>query len=76
MFYVLAEVKAMPAPTSKRPEEREFVVDAGASMHIMMSKKELSSEEIWTVEKVQQPDSSVDCERESAHLRGGTSVRS
>ena len=35
----------MPVPTSKSPEEREFVVDSGASMH-MMSKKELSSEEL------------------------------
>ena len=32
MFYVPGEVKTMPAPTSKRPEEREFVVDSGASM--------------------------------------------
>ena len=47
-FYVPGEVEAMPAPSSKRPEEREFVVDFGASMH-MMSKKDLSSEEIWTV---------------------------
>ena len=32
----------MPAPTSKSPEEREFVVDSGASTH-MLSKKDLSS---------------------------------
>ena len=44
----------MPAPTSKRPEEREFVVDSGASMHIM-SKKNLSSEEIWTVKRSRNP---------------------
>ena len=38
----------MPTPiTSKRPDEREFVVDPGASIH-MMSKK-ISSEESWTV---------------------------
>ena len=38
--YVLLsyEAKATPAPTSKLPEEREFVVDSGASMH-MLSKK-------------------------------------
>ena len=35
----LFEARVMPAPTSKSPEEREFVVDSGASMH-MMSKKE------------------------------------
>ena len=38
-FYVPGEVKAVPAPTSKRPEEREFVVDSGESMD-MMSKQE------------------------------------
>ena len=37
--YVLSvEARAMLAPTSKLPEDREFVVDTGASMH-MMSKK-------------------------------------
>ena len=39
MFYVPGEVMAMPAPTSKRSEEREFVVDSGASMHMMSKKK-------------------------------------
>ena len=33
-------MKQLPAPTSKRPEEWEFVVDSGASVH-MMSKKRL-----------------------------------
>ena len=37
---------------SKRPEEREFVVDSGASMH-MVSKRELSSAGMGTVRKVQ-----------------------
>ena len=50
MFYVLGEVKAMPAPTSKRPEEREYAIHSGASMH-MMSKKELSSVEMGTVKR-------------------------
>ena len=48
------EAKVMPAPTSTRPEEREFVVDSGASLH-MMSKKELSSEEMDTVKKSRTP---------------------
>ena len=38
----------------KRTEEREFVVDSGASMH-MMSKKELSSEEMGTVKRSSNP---------------------
>ena len=37
-FNTPVEAKVLPALTSKRPEEREFVVDSGASMH-MMSKK-------------------------------------
>ena len=38
----------MPAPTKKRPEEREFVVDSGVSVYTM-NKKELSSEEMDTL---------------------------
>ena len=38
-FHTPVEVRVMPTPTSKRPEEREFVVDSGASMN-MMRKKE------------------------------------
>ena len=40
-FYTPIEARLLPAPTSKRPEEREFVVDSGTSLH-MLSKKELS----------------------------------
>ena len=53
-FEILGEVKAMPASTSKRPEEREFLVDSGASMH-MMSQKEGSSEEIRMVKRSRTP---------------------
>ena len=42
------EAWVMPAPSSKKPEEREFVVDSGASMH-MLSKKHLSSAELDTL---------------------------
>ena len=47
-FYTPGRV--MPAPTSKRAELREFVVDSGASMH-MMSKKTLSSDELDTLRR-------------------------
>ena len=53
-FYSSVEARAMPAPTSKRPEEREFVVDSGASMH-MMSKKDLSSDELDTLRRFRKP---------------------
>ena len=48
VFFTSVEARAMLAPTSESPQERELVVDSGASMH-MMSKKELSSEEMDTV---------------------------
>ena len=54
--------------------EREFVVDSGASMH-MMSKQKLSSEEMDTVKKVQNPCCGGVCQWWSAHSRGGTGVR-
>ena len=47
-LHTAIEAKVMPAPASTRPDEREFVVDLGASMH-MTSKKELSSGEMDTV---------------------------
>ena len=54
-FYVPGEVKSMSTPvTSKKAEEREFVVDSGVSMH-MMSKKDLSSEEFCTLERSRTP---------------------
>ena len=49
-FKTPIEANIMPALSSKRPEEREFVVDSGASMHIM-SKKEKSSEEMDTLRR-------------------------
>ena len=65
-FFTPIEAKVMPARTSKRIEEREFLVDSGASMH-MMSKKELSSEEMETVTRSRTPHCGVDCRWESAH---------
>ena len=46
-FYSPTEKWIMPAASTKKPEEREFVVDCGASMP-MVSKKDLSSAELET----------------------------
>ena len=48
-FFSPAENRCLPAPSTLKPEEREFVVDSGASMH-MISKKDLNSAEMdtWT----------------------------
>ena len=48
-FFSPSENRCLPASTLK-PEEREFVVDSGASMH-MISKKDLSKAEMETVTK-------------------------
>ena len=38
-FFSPSENWCLPAPSTLKPEEREFVVDSGASMH-MISKKD------------------------------------
>ena len=43
--YLRPENRCLPAPSTLQPEEREFVVDSGASMH-MISKKDLSDAEM------------------------------
>ena len=48
-FFSSPENRCLPASTLK-PEEREFVVDSGASMH-MVSKKDLSEAEMDTLTK-------------------------
>ena len=48
-FFSSLENRCLPASTLK-PEEREFVVDSGASMH-MISKKDLSDAEMDTLTK-------------------------
>ena len=48
-FFSPSDNRCLPASTLK-PEEREFVVDSGASMH-MISKKDLSDAEMDTVTK-------------------------
>ena len=47
-FYQPAEEWVLPAASTKEPEEREFVVDPGASKH-MVSKKDLNSAELETM---------------------------
>ena len=49
-FFSPSENRCLPAPSTLKPEEREFVVDSGASMH-MISKKDLSDAEMDTLTK-------------------------
>ena len=76
-FYVPGEVKGMSTPiTSKRPEERDFVVDSGSINAHDEQKKNQAQKNYMDCEKVLSPNSSLDCKRWRAHSRGGTSVRS
>ena len=47
-FLSLSENWCLPAPSNLKPDEREFVVDSGASMN-MISKKDLNSAEMDTL---------------------------
>ena len=44
-FYFRAEERVLPAASTKEPEERVFVVDSGASVH-MVSRRDLNSAEL------------------------------
>ena len=49
-FFSPSENWCLPAPSNLKNEEREFVVDSGASMH-MISRKDLNSAEVDTLTK-------------------------
>ena len=53
-FFSPSENWCQPAPSNLEPEEREFVVDSGASMH-MISKKDLNDPEMDTLTKSCRP---------------------
>ena len=53
-FFSPPENWCLPAPSNLKPEEREFVVDSGASMH-MISKKDLNSAEMDTLTTSRSP---------------------
>ena len=53
-FFSLSENWCLPSPSTIKPGEREFVVDFGASMH-MISRKGLNSAELETVTTLRSP---------------------
>ena len=53
-FYSPAEEWVFPVVETKEPEEREFVADSGASMHVV-SKKDLHSAELETMRTSRSP---------------------
>ena len=57
-FVSPSEVWSSPGPPSKKPEEREFVVDCGASMH-MLSMEALNSMELETIWESRNPTTAI-----------------
>ena len=53
-FYSPAEEWVLPATSTKEPEEREFVVDSGANMH-MVSERDFNSAELETMRTSRSP---------------------
>ena len=49
-FFSPSENRCLPAPSTLKAEESQFVVDSAASMH-MISKKDLNSDEMNTLTK-------------------------
>ena len=58
----------LPAPSVVKPEEREFVVDSGASMH-MLSRKDLDLCRIGNRKGLQKSDDGCRSQRRSANKR-------
>ena len=57
-FFSPANESSLPAPSTIKSEEREFVVDSGASRH-MLSRKDLNSAELETVKVSKSPTTVV-----------------
>ena len=73
-FFSPSDEWSLPAASTIKPEEREFVVDSGANMH-MVSKKDLASAELDTVKVSQKSDDGGYSRRRGANKRRGNSVR-
>ena len=58
----------MPVASKKEPEEGEFVVDSGASMQ-MVSKKDLNSAVLETIEDIEESYDGDDGQRRGVNQR-------
>ena len=75
-FYTSVEARTMLAPTSKSPEEREFVVESGASMHMLSKKKRFKLRWTGHFAKIQEPYCGGNGQWGIANKRGSTSIGS
>ena len=73
-FYSPSEEWISLAASTINPEEREFVVDSGASMH-MVSKKDLNSAELETMRISRNPTTLMTANGEVQTQRRGNGTR-
>ena len=75
VFFSPSENMCLPAPSTIKPEESAFVVDSGASMH-MISKKDLNSAELETVTTSRSPTTDITANGEvQTHEEATVSVK-
>ena len=70
-FFSLSENWCLPAPSNLKPEEREFVVDSGASMH-MINRKDLNSSELEILTTSRSPTTVITADGEVQTHEEGT----
>ena len=74
-FFSPSENWCLPSPSTPKPEEGEFVVDSGASMH-MISKKDLNSAELDTLTTSRSPTTVITANGEvQTHEEATVSVK-
>ena len=74
-LYSLSDVWCHPAPSSSKPEERQFGVDFGASMH-MLSRKDLNLAVLETVWVSRNPTTAITANGEvQTHVEASVYVR-
>ena len=67
-FYSASVEWVMPVASKKEPEEREFVVDSGASMQVV-SEKDLNSAVLETIEDIEESYDGDDGQRRGVNQR-------
>ena len=73
-FFSSADVWCLPAPSSTKLEESEFVVDSEASMH-MLSRKDLNPAELETFRVSRNPTTVIKSNWGSANKGGSNCAR-
>ena len=70
-FYSPSDGWVLPAASTIKPEEREFVVDSGASMHVV-SRKDLNSAELENRKDLKKSNDGCNSQRRGANKKEAT----